>query len=218
MSTLASLIRFELVRRLRWRPLVLLTASHPVLIALTYGIHPESDPRLATDVAAMGMQLVWLFLISFELGRDRDLGMDALLTSNLVAPSAYVLSKLLALGFVLLAYHSVVLLVVASMDPGGVRGAWSIAAGLPFVLVLLPLALLTELVVPARVPMVYVALIGTATLLVAFWSGVDAETVASWSGLDGESAEAVRPAVLGAAGLIVLFPLAIRRAAAARPF
>lgn len=218
MSALAPVVRFEIVRRLRWRPLAWLMVAHPVVAAAAYVVPTGPGPPLGSDVAMMGMQIVWLFLVSFELGRDRELGMDALMTSNLVGPGTYVLAKIVALGCVLVAYHAAVLLVVATLAPGGLGEARQAAGMIGLLLPLIPLALSTELLVPTRAPLIYVVVAGSASLLIAFWSGVDATTIAAWLGLEAESVFAVRPAILGVAGLIAVSPIAARRAAGDPPF
>ncbi len=218
MTTLPAVVRFELVRRLRWGPIVWLVVAHPVVVALAYAFPARPGPPLGTDVAFMGMQAVWLFLVSFELGRDRELGMDALMTANLVTPREYVLAKLIALGCLLGAYHTVLLLVVVGLAPEpGIEASDAAGAASPLVL-LVPLVLLTELFASTRAPLIYVVVVGTAAILVAFWSGVDAATIAAWLGAEDGSALSVRPAVVGVLGLIVLVPLAARRAAADPPF
>lgn len=218
MTRLPAVVRFELVRRLRWRPIVWLAVAHPLVVALAYALPARPGPPLGTDVAFMGMQAVWLLLVSFELGRDRELGMDALMTANLVAPREYVLAKLLALGCLLVVYHTALLLVVVGLAPEpGVEASDAAGAAAPLFL-LVPLALLTELFVSTRAPLTYVVVVGTAATLVAFWSGVDATTIASWLGVEDGPVLPVRPTIVGVAGLIVLLPLAARRAAAFPPF
>ncbi|MBW3660021.1 MAG: hypothetical protein KY397_00100 [Gemmatimonadetes bacterium] len=219
MTPIPPLVRFELVRRLRWRPLVLLLIAHPAGCVIAYVFQPPSDPLVGTDVAIVGMQLVWLFLLSFELGRDRELGLDALLTSNIVRPGDYVLGKLIGLGTLFLLYHAAVVAVVIGFDPAGSEAARSVAEQISLAVVLLPLVLATELFATTRLPMAYVAMLGIGTLLIAFWSGLDTETIEAGLGLSGEETlDPVRPALLGAAGLVALFPLARRRVAGRRPF
>lgn len=215
MTALLALVRFEFVRRLRWRPLIWLVLAHPVLVGVAYAV--PSSPPLGTDLAFMGMQVVWLILVSFELGRDRELGMDALMTSNLASPREYVLGKILALGGLLGVYQAAVAVVVAAFAPGGVAEAWSTVGAISLLVALIPLALLTELLVATRFPLFYVVPLGTGVLLVSFWSGLDAMTIAAWLGLESDSILSIRPTIAGVAGLIALFPLAARRVAAERP-
>lgn len=218
MTTLPAAVRFELVRRLRWGPIVWLGVAHPAVVALAYAFPAPPGPALGTDVAFMGMQAVWLFLVSFELGRDRELGMDALMTANLVAPREYVLAKLIALGCLLGIYHTALLLVVVGLAPEpGVEASDAAGAASPLFL-LVPLVLLTELFASTRAPLIYVVVVGTAAMLVAFWLGVDAATIAAWMGAEEGAALSVRPVIVGVAGLVVLLPLAARRAAADPPF
>ncbi|MDX1660886.1 MAG: hypothetical protein R3326_03760 [Gemmatimonadota bacterium] len=219
MRALLPLVRFELVRRLRWRPLAGLLIAHPIAVVVAYLLGSGSGPPLGTDVAAIGMQLVWLFLVCFELGRDRELGLDALLVSNLVGPWSYVAAKIVALGGLVIVYHGALLLAVAGLSPTGLIEAKTAAGGTISLLApLLPLVLLAELFVETRVPLAYVAVVGGGVLLMAFWSGVGAEAIAAWLGLESGDAFSARPVWTGIVGLVVSFPLAVRRASADFPF
>lgn len=209
---IGALARFEAVRRLRWPPLAFLVTVHPAAVALAHRLEPPHAPGLGDDVAWLGARLAWLFLLTFEIGRDRGLGFDALLTPGLLAPGAYVAGKLLGTAAVLAAYHGALLGValLASGDrAASVAALGETVAPLP---PLLAAVLLVEIVSTTRIPMAYVTVGGAAGLTAAFAAGADAETVAAWAGI-GEAGGAARAALLGLAGLALLAPLATRRAA-----
>lgn len=211
------LLRLELTRRARRWPPVAIAGAHLLLAALAWRCQPPDDPAFGDDVAGLGLPLVWLLLVTFELGRDRDLGLDALLTGALLTPRGYVAAKLAGLAVVVALYHGTLLGLAAWLSPAPARSASGLLETIDRVLPLLPPVLGVELLSTTRVPAAFVLATALGGLVVAFGSGVDVEVIAPWLGA-GDPSGAWRPAVLGAFGVALLSPLAVRRAAGRPPF
>lgn len=212
---IGPMVRFEVARRLRWRPMALSIGLHPPAVAAAYAARPADLPGFGDDVAWLGVQAMWLVLLSFQVGRDRGLGLEGLLTPGLIGPGAYLAGKALGLGVVLVAYHGALLAVALALSPDRGTSVAALGEVVSMLFPLLALVLLAELVTTTRIPMAYVTVAAAGGLAVAFGAGLDAASVERWAGADGP-ADLWRPALLGGAGLGLVWPLALRRVAGRR--
>ena len=199
---LPGMVRFETIRRARWRPHQVVAGFYVVFVFFAH--HAGS----VGWVEEAGWALL-AFTLYAGFGVDRQLAYDQLVTSNWVGAWTYIGGKLLSLALALLAMALVVFGSVLAASAGAFgEAAWH---ALVFVLAaayLLPLILVAEMGMESRVPAVAaLPLFALVAALIAWFFGPEAVT--GW--LVGSAPEAHRLETTGpfaARALGISLPLA----------
>jgi hypothetical protein len=163
--------------------------------------------------------LTLILIVNFRIARDRDLGFDEFMISNFVTPRLYVAGKTVAL-LILLILVGVYGCAVSTLLSGGdlAFASWH-ALRLTLVgWVFSPPALLVEMAIPTRMPMVYVILGYVVVALGLVGAGGDVDPLLHFFGLGSEplsfgglSPLLVRAGVAAPLAFALLHPLCCRR-------
>ncbi|HEX7049691.1 MAG TPA: hypothetical protein VF188_05715 [Longimicrobiales bacterium] len=214
-----AVARFELRRLLRSRSTLIAIACFLMVLAAGHWSYWASMPPRAADDRLFGYAYIGAMILSLRLGlaADRDLGLDAFLVRNFVAPVEYLAGKVLAVAVQLVGFG--VLAFVAALALSA--GEWEYATWyvLLFTLVawlFLPGVLLAELVVRTRYPVAAVV-VGFVIALAIGEAFSDVLVWVSALGLDVErfAYATLEPLVWRCAGatllLVLLYPLSLLR-------